>query len=178
LTDAKDEVARLKTDLGEARGLRKAAEDRAAALKKEMDEKMKEINSLLSKAEASAEEDAQTISKLKSDLASAESSAIQKFRSSSDFETEKLEFASSWVFVTVSQCRRLVKENLGTNDLSFLAPIDIARAVEARRKAGAEVEIGTGDSSEDGEDETEMPSSAAPASTDAPVTDPSPDVLV
>jgi hypothetical protein len=71
-------------------------------LKKEMDEKMKEINSLLSKAEASAEEDAQTISKLKSDLASAESSAIQKFRSSSDFETEKLEFASSWVFDTVS----------------------------------------------------------------------------
>jgi hypothetical protein len=166
LKDAKEEIARLKTDLGgEARGLKTAAEGRDASLKKEMAEKAKEIESLLAKSEAAAKEDAQTISKLKADLASAESSAVQKFCSSSEFETAKLEFASSWVFDTVSQCRRLVKEKLGTTDLGFLVPIEIARAVEARRKAGAEIEISSGGSSEDDEDEaevTEVPSSATP----------------
>jgi hypothetical protein len=172
LKDAKEEIARLKTDLGgEARGLKTAAEGRDASLKKEMAEKAKEIESLLAKSEAAAKEDAQTISKLKADLASAESSAVQKFCSSSEFETAKLEFASSWVFDTVSQCHRLVKEKLGTTDLGFLAPIEIARAVEARRKAGAEIEINSGGSSEDDEDEaevTEVPSSAAPVAAEAP----------
>jgi chromosome segregation ATPase len=127
LKDAKEEIARLKTDLGgEARGLKTAAEGRDASLKKEMAKKAKEIESLLAKSEAAAKEDAQTISKLKADLASAESSAVKKFCSSLEFETAKLEFASSWVFDTVSQCRRLVKEKLGTTDLGFLAPIEIA----------------------------------------------------
>jgi chromosome segregation ATPase len=47
LNDATEEIARLKTDLEEARGLKKTAEDRASSLKKEMAEKVKEINSLL-----------------------------------------------------------------------------------------------------------------------------------
>ena len=95
LKDAKEEVARLKTDLKEARGMRSAAEDHVLSLKKEMAEKGKEIESLLAKSEAAAKEDAETISKLKADLASAESSAIQKYHSSSEFETAKLEFTSS-----------------------------------------------------------------------------------
>ena len=175
--DAKAEVARLKTDLKEARSMRSAAEDHVLSLKNQAAERDKEIESLLAKSEAAAKEDAETISKLKADLASAESSAIQKYRSSSEFETAKLEFASAWVFDTVSQCRRLVKENLGAKDLGFLAPIDIARAVEARRKLGAEVEISSGDSSEDGEDEaevTEVPSSAIPIAAEVPVASPSP----
>ena len=159
--------------------MRSAAESHILSLKTEMAEKGKEIESLLAKSEAAAKEDAETISKLKADLASAESSAVQKFRSSSEFETAKLEFASSWVFDTVSQCRRLVKEKLGTKDLGFLAPIDIARAVEARRKLGAEVEISSEGSSEDDEDEaeaevTEVPSSAVPAAVEVPAASPSP----
>jgi uncharacterized small protein (DUF1192 family) len=176
---AKDEVARLKADLKEARSMRSAAEDHVLSLKNQAAERNKEIESLLAKSEAAAKEDAETISKLKANLASAESSAIQKYRSSSEFETAKLEFASAWVFDTVSQCRRLVKENLGAKDLGFLAPIDIARAVEARRKLGAEVEISSGDSSEDGEDEaevTEVPSSAIPIAAEVPVASPSPAV--
>ena len=177
LKDAKAEVARLKTDLKEARGMRSAAEAHVLSLKNQAAEKTKEIESLLAKSEAAAKEDAETISKLKADLASAESSAVEKFCSSSEFETAKLEFASSWVFDTVSQCRRLVKEKLGTTDLGFLAPIEIARAVEARRKAGAEVEISSGSSSEDDEDEaevTEVPSSAIPIAAEVPVASPSP----
>jgi hypothetical protein len=173
LSDAKKEIAQLKTDLGEARGLKKAAENRASSLKKEMAEKIKEIDLLLSKSEAAAKEDAQTISKLKTDLASAESSAISRFRSSPEFETEKLEFASSWVFDTVSQCRRLVKERLGVSDLGFLAPLEIARVVEARRKAGAEIEIGDEGSSEDEEDVAEVPSSTIPVAAGVAAVDPS-----
>ena len=138
-----------------------------------MAEKVKEINSLLAKSEAAAKKDVQIITKLKADLASAESSAVQKFRSSLEFETAKLEFASSWVFDTVSQCRRLIKEKLGANDLGFLASIEIARAVETRRKAGAEIEISSGDSSEDDDDEAEVPSSVVPVATEVPAADPS-----